>query len=76
MLLAYVDPGIGSFILQFCVLLAMIIPGVVFGFICRHLARQKGRESYWFWAGFFLWVIGLLWVGFLPRKETPGGRSA
>ena len=42
-----------------------LLSAVIFGVLTKKLARRKGYDGY-FWAGFFLLIIGLLYVGFLP----------
>lgn len=50
-------------------LLSMILPGlifcVVFGIVSHLIAKKKGYSGY-FWTGFFLWVIGVVYVAALP----------
>ncbi len=66
-------------------LIYYVIMGVVFGFICRYVAKSKGYEGGFAW-GFFLGIIGLLVVGFRPTiqnqpaspsspSDTPDSRS-
>ncbi len=46
-------------------LLIALIPAIITGSLCRKLAERKHMNGY-FWTGFFLGVLGLLYVGFLP----------
>ncbi len=50
-------------------IIGLILFGILMGFICSSLAKRKGHGKNWFWAGFFLGFIGLIWVGFLPCQK-------
>jgi hypothetical protein len=50
------------------VLFLLIAIPVLFGELSSRLAHQKGYLGY-FWTGFFLGFIGLVYVGFLPDKS-------
>jgi len=51
-------------ILAFC-----CVPGLIFGFITRSIARKKGYSHGFVW-GFFLGVIGLLVNVFRPDRNA------
>ena len=53
-------------------LLPALIGLIIMGLITRHLAAKKGYTGY-FWTGFFLNVIGLIYVAGLPdeRQRLP-----
>jgi uncharacterized membrane protein len=53
-------------------LLPFIIGLIIMGIITRKLARKKGYEGY-FWTGFFLNIVGLIYVAGLP--DNRGSRS-
>ena len=45
--------------------------GVLFGSLCAHLAKKKGLNPYiWFAIGFFLSVIALLIIVFVPPIDN------
>jgi len=44
-----------------------VILCVIFGFLCNSLARAKGYDDY-FWHGFFLNILALIYVAGLPPK--------
>ena len=49
-----------------------ILFSIVTGFLSYHLAFEKGRSGQgYFWIGFFLNVIGLIYVVGLPAKSVP-----
>lgn len=41
---------------------------ILFGVLCKKLAKKKGYRGY-FWTGFFLGFIGLIYVVGLPVKK-------
>lgn len=45
--------------------LVLLIAAIIMGILCRKLARHKGYTGY-FWMGFFLGVIALIYVVGLP----------
>lgn len=55
----------------FVFLLVAIGVGLIFGFVARSIGRSKNRADSWFWAGFLLGVIGLIWVAVMPVLQ-PG----
>jgi hypothetical protein len=49
---------------------ATLFISLIFGMLCISLADKKGYNTYrYFWLGFFLWIIGLLYVIGLPIDE-------
>ena len=48
-------------------MLMFFIPGIICGCLCKKLAAKKGYIGY-FWTGFFLMLLGLIYVGFLPME--------
>ena len=46
-------------------LLVLLIPHMICGCLCGKLSRQKGYSGH-FWTGFFLGILGLLYVIGLP----------
>lgn len=55
--------SLGTFLAIYLLIYAVI--GVIFGNLTRRLAAHKGYYGY-FWTGFFLNVIGLIYVVGLP----------
>jgi len=47
------------------VVLVLLITPIIMGILCKKLAKHKGYTGY-FWTGFFLGVIGLIYVVGLP----------
>jgi len=48
----------------------LLINGLIFGAACSYLAKAKGKDGCtWFGLGFFLGLIGLLIIGFLPSEQ-------
>ena len=53
-----------------------VIYGLIFGFACQHLAKEKGKDpGVWFLVGFFLGLVGLLIIG-LSEKEVDKGETS
>lgn len=50
-------------------LLPLVLFGVIMGTLTHKLAIKKGYLGY-FWTGFFLMVIGLIYVVGLPNKRS------
>lgn len=46
----------------------ILIHFIIMGVLCKKLAKKKGYRGY-FWTGFFLSVIGLIYVVGLPVKK-------
>lgn len=46
-------------------ILFFFIERIILGELCRGLAKKKGHTGYFF-TGFFLGILGLLYVAFLP----------
>jgi len=57
------DVGIGLVLLLS--LGVLLLPAIISGCLTKKLAAKKGYHGY-FWTGFFLMFLGLLYVGFLP----------
>lgn len=52
------------------VLLILVIQGLVFGFFCSYIAREKNRDgTSWFWLGFFFSILTLLTLIAVPKAE-------
>lgn len=56
-------------------LISAIVMMVIFGFISHKLAVKKGYTGY-FWTGFFLSVVGLIYVAGLPMSSAACDISA
>ena len=54
-------------------LLTLILSHVVYGLVSRKLAGKKGYEGY-FWTGFLLGIIGLIYVAGLPVNRRRSRR--
>ena len=50
------------------VLIFYALMGLVTGLVSRKLARKKGYRGY-FWTGFLLSVLGVIYVAGLPEKK-------
>ena len=55
-------------------LVVWLVMGIVFGTLTRKLARHKGYTGY-FWTGFFLGVVGLIYVVGLPDRSQAAFRT-
>ena len=49
-------------------LVVWLVMAIVFGVLTRKLARHKGYTGY-FWTGFFLGLVGLVYVVGLPDRS-------
>lgn len=58
------DPSLAPLVILLGLLIALI-PAIITGNLCRKLAERKHMNGY-FWTGFFLGILGLIYVGFLP----------
>lgn len=48
----------------------ILIYCIIFAFACSYLAKEKGgNPTSWAFIGFFTGIIGLLMIGFTPKKE-------
>ena len=56
---------IAALIGSFVPLLLLIAHGIGYGILCKRLANHKGYTGY-FWTGFFLTLVGLIYVAALP----------
>lgn len=54
-----------ALITAFIPLLLLLIYAICFGVLCKKLAAHKGYYGY-FWTGFFLTLIGLIYIAALP----------
>ena len=61
-----VDPGL-ALIATLLPLMLLVLAAIVMGTLTHKLATKKGYQGY-FWTGFFLWVVGLIYVVGLPNK--------
>lgn len=50
------------------VLIVYALMGLITGLMSRKLAKKKGYRGY-FWTGFLLSVLGLIYVAGLPEKK-------
>ena len=70
--IAYASDGsTGGGFSMFVPLLLLLIPGVVYAFILRSIAKRKGRsQPRWFLAAFvpFWNIMGGIWLASLPEK--------
>jgi len=49
----------------------LIFLGVIFGFLCKHFAKLKGKStSSWFWWGFFFSTLAFLILAALPSEKV------
>jgi len=52
------------------IFIGVIIYGLLFGFACRYLAKEKNKnETTWFIIGFLLGIIGILLIGFSKSES-------
>ncbi len=58
------------------ILLGWLAQALLFGVLAYKLADKKAYFRQYFWIGFFLGVIGLLYVGFLPMGDTAAYEKA
>ncbi len=42
---------------------------VLLGLLAQGIAERKGHPKGWFWAGFFLSIIGVIWTTGLPDEK-------
>jgi len=49
-------------------LLGLALIAVIWGILTMKLAHRKGYRGY-FWTGFFLWMVGLIYVVGLPLSD-------
>ena len=42
---------------------------VLLGLLAQFIAERKGHTKRWFWAGFFLSLIGVIWAAGLPDEK-------
>ena len=59
------SPGLVVLWVFVCILISLV-PAIIAGTLCQKLAAKKGYFGY-FWTGFFLGIMGLLYVGFMPE---------
>jgi len=51
-------------------LVVLIIQGLVFGFFCSYIAREKNRDgTSWFWLGFFFSILAVFALIAVPKIE-------
>lgn len=63
------QPSVGFYLSLFLpYILLVAIVGSIFGILTNKLAKAKGYTGY-FWTGFFLYLIGLLYVIGLPLYQ-------
>jgi hypothetical protein len=54
----------------------LLIDGLIFGFFCSFIAKQKNRDaSSWFWLGFFFSFIALIALISVPKVESKRERK-
>lgn len=52
------------------VLIALIIQGLVFGFFCSYIAKEKNRDgTAWFWLGFLFSILAVLALIAVPKTD-------
>ena len=56
--------------LSWWIVLIFVADGIIMGIICHSVARAKNLGPGWFWIGFFLSLIGLVWAVALPERWT------
>ena len=47
-------------------IICVLFPAIICGVLCKKLAARKGYTGY-FWTGFFLTMMGLVYVAGLPN---------
>lgn len=53
------------------ILLILIVQGLVFGFFCSYIAREKNRDSgSWFWLGFAFSILAVLALVAVPKRDA------
>lgn len=65
---------LGMVVLTFLLsLAALVVVGYIFGRMTSNLAAKKNLEHKYFWTGFFLGAVGMVYVGLLalntPSRE-------
>ncbi len=58
------------------ILLGWLAQALLFGVLTYKLADKKAYFTQYFWTGFFLGVVGLLYVGFLPMGDKAAYEKA
>ena len=49
----------------------LILLGIIFGFLCKYIAKLKGKStSAWFWWGFFFSTFAFLILAALPSEKV------
>lgn len=49
----------------------LIVQGLVFGFFCSYIAKEKNRDGQsWFWLGFFFSILAVLALIAVPKIES------
>lgn len=71
---AYENSGIGFFSLL-VVLVILLVPGIICGNMCKRLSSMKNLPHPYFWTGFFLSLLGLVYVGFLSLNTPAPGQA-
>ena len=52
------------------VLIALIIQGIVFGFFCSYIAKEKNRDgTAWFWLGFLFSILAVFALIAVPKID-------
>jgi hypothetical protein len=64
------DFAINPFLLPALIgaLLGLVLVAIIWGILTTKLAHHKGYRGY-FWTGFFLWMVGLIYVVGLPLSD-------
>jgi hypothetical protein len=74
----YADPAYAILTILLPMILMILLYlgiGVVTGLVARTLAQKKGYEGY-FWTGFLLSTIGIIYVAGLPDKRAEADHLA
>jgi hypothetical protein len=74
----YTDPAYAMLTILLPLILMVLLYlgiGVLTGLVARTLAQKKGYDGY-FWTGFLLSTIGIIYVAGLPDKRAEADRLA
>lgn len=61
--------GVAVFFYSLLACLILLVPGIICGNMCKRLSALKNLPYPYFWTGFFLGILGLVYVGFLSLNQ-------